>query len=132
MANKKTKSKNRKDKSNKKIIIAVIGIAILLFVAGVVYLSVNKILTAKEEKRLAEEKLAQENYLDWLVDNCECVEKNRYFCNEGFALEGETCVNHDAGSFTRRLIGCSRYNCSEEIIEFNFEENKWNIPEEFN
>lgn len=90
----------------------------LVFVVVVLIVAINvkKELTANAIK----EQLAQEK---WFLDNCDCMERERLKCPEGFTLEGRLCKAE--GKYTNVLLACSKYDCSGEIHLFNLEEEKW-------
>ena len=54
---------------------------------------------------------------DWLVENCECIERENLRCNSGFKLnkEDRICVRENDGSITNVVLGCSKYECGDEI-----------------
>jgi len=97
-------------------------VLIFLLIVGVIVVNVrNKIITTnaiKEQER-------QKAYEDWLVDNCECLEKERIKCKEGFELINGVCKNKTRKVFTNVLEACSKYYCDGEIHVFNLEEGKW-------
>ena len=67
----------------KRKIIIWISVAVVLLL--VILLIANEIeSTAEENKKIQEQETAE--YYDWLVDSCECVEKERRICLEGFEL----------------------------------------------
>ena len=73
---------------------------------------------------------------DWLVDNCECIERENLICPNGFeVVEGDRMckkITLDCPSelvidieglckeritYTNPLLGCSKYDCSGEIYK---------------
>tara|TARA_Y100000034_G_scaffold46233_1_gene56850 strand:+ start:3040 stop:3330 length:291 start_codon:yes stop_codon:yes gene_type:complete len=52
-------------------------------------------------------------YEESLVENCECIEKERIKCFEGYELDGRFCRKEK--KVTNVLRACSKYNCSGEI-----------------
>ena len=89
---------------------------VLLVVLISVTINVKKVMVANTIKE-------QIVYEEWLVDNCDCFERERLKCSEGFELVGRICKAK--GTYTNVLLGCSKYNCSGEIHLFNLEEEKW-------
>jgi|TARA_Y100000034_G_C6703213_1_gene310249 hypothetical protein len=88
-------------------------ISLSLVVIGLVLLfTVSLFLIKYSGEKTDEEK---EEYLDWLGDNCDCVERERLKCSGEFELDEERrlCVKED--EITSVLLGCSMYNCSGEI-----------------
>lgn len=81
--------------------IAIIGIFAFYFMAS--------IMTSNAVK---EKQIIEENYKDWLVENCACVERNSTFCDSGYELNENFCVNETLNTFTNVLKGCSKYECS--------------------
>ena len=74
----------------------------------------------------------EQNYLeDWLPENCDCLEKERIKCSDGFELIGNICKNKAEETFTNVLKACSKYDCQAEgtIYIFNQENKKWEIEE---
>ena len=104
-----------------KIIRNVILILAVLTIVLVVVTNVENVLVANA---IMEQK-EQEAYEDELVDNCDCIKRERLKCPEGFELIGRSCKRD--GKWTNVLLGCSKYNCSGEIHEFNFDTEKWGI-----
>ncbi|MBR9701733.1 hypothetical protein GOV13_02315 [Candidatus Pacearchaeota archaeon] len=54
---------------------------------------------------------------DWLVDNCDCIERNNFRCLNGFELDAENRLCRGDGSVTNVILGCSKYNCTGEVYE---------------
>ena len=73
---------------------------------------------------IKENQEAQE-YQEWLVENCDCLKRERITCPTGFEMLNQTCRNEDAGTYTNKLLICSEYNCSGEIKLWNNETEKW-------
>jgi len=115
---------------HKSIKYALVIVILLIIVVGGYYF-IDKTLTANaiKEARIAE--LRIENYEDWLGENCKCLESNRYFCEKGSEIRDNFCVNSELKTFTYQLQGCSKYDCAGEVRSFNFNESKWDIPEDF-
>lgn len=104
-----------------KMIKTLVLIGIITVIAAFGLSLIGKQMTANAIKELQE----QVEYREWLAENCECLEQNRFFCNKDFLLNGSWCSN--GKQYTNRLKACSMYNCSGEIKEFNFELDKWII-----
>ncbi len=109
------------DTNDKKLLrntILIFGIIVVLL--GVVIIT-NKVMTANAIKEL-------ENYKQWLSDNCECLEHSISKCSlDGFEYNKTRnfCVNKDKKQVTYPTLGCSQYNCSNEIILWNNETEMW-------
>ena len=56
-----------------------------------------------------------EEDLDWLSDNCDCIERERFKCSNGFEVDEERRLCFKGNEITNVLLGCSMYNCSGEI-----------------
>ena len=52
---------------------------------------------------------------DWLVDNCECIERENLKCPDGFELEERVCRDKEKNTFTNVLLGCSKYDCNGKV-----------------
>ena len=107
----------------KKIIRNVILILAVSAIVLVIVTNVEKVSVANVIKEQRE----QVAYQDQLVDNCDCIERERLKCFEGFELNIEKRRCEKDKIFTNVLLGCSKYNCSEGIHEFNFDTEKWQI-----
>lgn len=108
----------KKKKKGTKLIMILIALTILLIVT----INVKKTITINAIKK---EQKEQEAYEEWLIENCECLERERILCPEGFELKNNLCKNETRKVLTNKLKACSRYNCSSEIKQFNFEIRKW-------
>lgn len=104
-------------KITKRLVLVLMILAIVILVVT----NVENVLTANAIKEQRE----QEAYEDKLVDNCDCIERERLKCSEGFELniEKRRCERDEV--FTNVLLKCSKYNCSEGTHEFNFDTEKW-------
>jgi hypothetical protein len=100
------------------------AVLILVTLIGVL-ITVDKVITANAVK----EQKAQENYSDWLADNCECTARERLKCGPGFELvDGERlCVKDAEGKkvYTNVILGCSEYTCEDFVVTWNVDTNKW-------
>ena|SRR3989344_4101671 len=78
------------------------------------------------------EQQEQEYYESWLPENCDCLEKERIKCSDGFELVGNLCRNETEKTFTNVLKACSKYDCKDEgtVYTFNLESNKWGTGNE--
>jgi len=60
---------------------------------------------------------------EWLEDNCNCIERNRFECGfEGFEYRDDGFC-HKGDTFTNPVRGCSKYNCTGE--DYSYIEEKW-------
>lgn len=105
----------------KRIIRNVILILAVLAIVLLIVINIRNVMVANAIKEQRE----QEVYQDQLVDNCDCIERERWKCSEGFELIGRACKRD--GDWTNVLLGCSKYNCSDGVHEFNFDTEKWQI-----
>jgi len=106
-----------KKKSLEKIII-IIGVTLIVYFS--LMLIGNKMRTdaVKEQEK-------QKSYYEWLIENCECAIKDRFFCSDGFVLTGTRCYKNATKTYSNRLIGCSKYECSEGVAIWNNLTLKW-------
>ena len=112
-------------KKQKKIVAGTIVLLIILF--GITF------ITNKMTSYIVEDETPD---IDWLVDNCECIERENLKCDEGFELfeEERLCkrtiikcpseivldiegICKSEKQYTNVLLGCSKYNCTGEIYE---------------
>ncbi len=101
-----------------------LAIAILFLAAAILgFMNYHGKITAKA----IEEQQLQEYYDDWLPENCDCIEKERIKCSDGFELVGSLCRNEAENTFTNVLKGCSKYECSEGNYILNQENQKWEM-----
>lgn len=111
----KRKMETKKNKDLKKILI--ISVITILLVIGI--FSVHYYLNSKAEKEQRE----QEEYSVWLAENCNCLERNYFFCEDGFEYDGTYCVKDNSFTLVRKK--CSKYDCDGEINILNLETLKW-------
>jgi len=104
----KKQEKEVKTKDNSLIRILVIAIILLIFVVVYLFLQVDKL-----RRMEIEEKVCNEEDIDWILDNCECVERNIRTCREGFELDGKMCRRDN--EVTNSLLECSKYECNSTI-----------------
>ncbi len=104
-----------KDKTKAIVLVSSLFLTVFLIVGLRAVLTGNMI---KQEQE-------QNEYQEWLIDNCTCIEKERILCKEGFVFNGKNCENENLNVFTQVLRACSMYNCTEEIHVFNNQTNKW-------
>ncbi|MEK6898067.1 MAG: hypothetical protein AABX28_01780 [Nanoarchaeota archaeon] len=116
--NEKISTKKSKMKIARNLIIALVVIALA---AAIVVYSMNKITIANTIKEQKE----QEVYAEWLIDNCDCIEKDKIKCSDGFKLEGNLCRNETLKVFTNVLKACSKYECDGEIKVYNNKTGIW-------
>jgi len=98
-------------------------IAILAVIVLISYVFINKIKTANAVKEMKEQKSLEEMF----PENCDCLEKERIKCSDGFELIGSICKNETLKIFTNVLKGCSEYKCSDGNYLFNSTTQKWGI-----
>ena len=116
-----TKKKNNKSLNNQKKII----LTVLLFVIILVVLLVGilKLTEKKQPTGLVVD--------DFYGDTCTCLERGLNKCLSGYELsvkwDGELCINKTLGTFTNIVKGCSKYDCSGIIYEYNFDIKFWEI-----
>jgi hypothetical protein len=101
----------------KKIII--IGILIIGTIFSLILIQ-NKI-----KGNVVKENNEQAYSSDWLFENCECLEKQRYRCIDGYEMKGTICYNSIKRSYSSRLIGCSKYECLDKIVIWNNSSELW-------
>ena len=103
--------------------IVVLGI-IIAVLAGAIFLVVN--FNSITTKSVENKELEQERYGDWLAEECECLERGKLTCMDGFSLIGNLCRNSTAKLFTYPRAECSKYNCTtnetNEIVNWTGEE----------
>ncbi|MDD5012402.1 MAG: hypothetical protein PHQ66_02025 [Candidatus Nanoarchaeia archaeon] len=107
-----------------KKLIKVIGIILAVTLATALLMMV---IGNQMNANVIKERQESERYNEWLAENCECLEKERYFCKEGFEMRGTICANEAKKSITQRFIGCSKYDCLGEIKIWNNETEKWEV-----
>lgn len=117
-----TRESKTKNKDQAMLIAGIIVVAIVI-VGFVIKTAMNVNSVKKQEE--------QKIYYEWLVDNCECTEHERIFCQEGFELSESKKICVAEGKFTNVLKGCSQYNCEEEIVNWNDENKLWSPVLEF-
>lgn len=89
------------------LVILVIIISLIIFVRNV------SVANAIKEHEKIQEIIDNIIYEESLVENCECIEKERIKCFEEYELDGRVCRN--GKTITSILRACSKYNCSGEI-----------------
>jgi len=94
--------------------ILIILVLTLIFV--ILAISISSYMTGKSVKE-------QEKLKDWLVDNCNCTEREHFICQENYEYNGKYCVYDKY--FTYVSKSCSKYNCSAEIYQLNLKTEKW-------
>lgn len=98
-----------------------------VLVAGISLIVIFLLMIIGDEIKANAIKEIQESqaYSNQLAQNCTCLAHEKLFCNSGFELKGNRCVNESENLFTNAYAGCSEYNCSGEIKIWNNETNKW-------
>lgn len=121
----KLKTKKPKNNQNRRknffnernsFILAVVLVALIVLIYAV-QVSVPYFENSKSEK--------QEAYHEWLVGNCDCLEKEKIVCMEGFEYDEERNFCVAEGKYTNVRKSCSQFNCSEEIVSWNSENKLW-------
>ena len=112
------KENEKQKKVEKKILIAIPIIILLIFLPALLIISFVE-NSAKEKIQ------EQENYTDWLVDNCECLANEKLACPEGFVLNETARLCRTEGKYTHVLLKCSQYDCGGEIVKWNFKDDIW-------
>ena len=109
---KKTRLSKEETKKVKKEtnIVRILVIVIILLIFAVLYLFIQ---LDKIKRSDVGEEVCNEDNIDWIIDNCECVERNIRTCPEGFELEGVRCRKDN--DITNSLLECSKYNCTSVI-----------------
>ena len=106
-------------RSNKKLIVSLTVSLILLFVIIGVMIFSDKILP-KNEKII---NVDNEFEKDYFFENCDCLERGRLSCKEGFELRDSACWQNT--TFTNPIRSCSKYDCSGTIVVFRG--NEWGV-----
>lgn len=112
---------NNEKKPNKKMVV-IVAILLIAVVAVFSFILIKNAITAnaiREQKQM-------EFYQDWLVENCECLARERYYClGDGFEIMGDYCFNAETNHASSRILGCSLYSCAEGNVTWNAEIKKW-------
>lgn len=97
------------------------------------FFGIKKYITGQAIKEQNEANQIQEDYKEWLAENCKCLERKIIECPEGYAPfeDKPFCYNQSLNKITNRYLICSKYECKDGIRDFNFDANKWDIPNEF-
>ena len=100
-------------------------VVFLILLAGIIAFTLfsKKIFVSRvvEEIPLEEEK---ENFLDedWFVDNCKCVERERFVCGfPGYEFINGLC--RSGKNVTNPIGKCSKYDCGVE--NYSFIDGEW-------
>lgn len=92
-----------------KTILIIVGIFILIGIVLVII--VGKAPTPYS----VQDEVIDEVDWGWIEENCDCVERDRFYCKfEGYEL-GRNNMCWKESNFTNPVRGCSEYNCSGEI-----------------
>lgn len=101
---------------NKKIIFAILVLVLVAFAFVILTRKVptSYIVQGENESNIKVDNASQFRDEDWLIDNCNCIERNRLYCGfEGFELgKGDLCWKETTVTYPVR--GCSKYNCTGE------------------
>jgi len=114
----KENEKQNQKRVEKKILIAIPIIILLIFLPA---LLIIHFIENSTNKKIQE----QEDYTDWLVDNCKCLANEKMACPEGFVLNETARLCRTEGKYTHVLLKCSKYDCGGEIVNWNFDEEEW-------
>jgi len=108
-------------KSEVKKIIWTIAILIAIILVSAIF--INKIKTANAIREAEEQKVLE----DKLQEDCSCMERGKWKCQDGFELNAERklCISEDGKRVTNVLLGCSEYSCSGDDYSFNSTTQKW-------
>ena len=101
------------------IIISCVLVLLLLLISGLIY----KKLSTKEDKNTGN--TSDENFSFYDEDKCRCIERERLKCLEGFELDLENRLCRKGNEITNVILGCSEYECSGVVYEFNSENKIW-------
>ncbi|MBU0957785.1 MAG: hypothetical protein KKF56_03155 [Nanoarchaeota archaeon] len=98
----------------------------LIYIGLIVVLVIAAIYLYNENRNLSEQISDQDDIdkdefckpdKDWLIENCECIERNHIVCPEGFEVVGDFCLNETQNQYTSRLLKCSKYQCPPYSID---------------
>ena len=92
----------------------------MVFISGLAF----KKLSIRENKNITN---SEENFSFYEDEVCRCIERKRLRCLEGFELDSENRLCRKGNDFTNVILGCSKYECSGTIYEFNFENKIWEM-----
>jgi len=106
---------NKRIKNEKLYIIGAIVIALVLLIFFLYGLNKNK--------------QVPDDFDFYFEDVCRCLERDRLKCSNGFELDEERRACIKEGEYTNVLLGCSKYECSGDLYDFNFEKDKWELEE---
>lgn len=121
---KKAKQKTHKIKGKKEIYRIIIYCALILLFVLISGLTFKKLSVNQNDNN---ESNSNENLSFYDEETCRCVERERLRCNEGFELDLENRICKNGNDITNVILGCSKYECSGTIYEFNFENETWVI-----
>ena len=100
--------------------------ALLIAGISIIIIFLFMIIGDKVKANILKENQETQAYQNWLSENCDCLAHERLFCPSGFQMVNSTCINVDEKTFTNKLAGCSEYNCSGEIKNWDNDNGKWN------
>ena len=113
-----TKEKDNQKRIERKILITILIIILLIFLP---FLLIINFIENSANKKIQE----QEDYYDLLVDNCECIANEKLACSKGFVLNETARLCRTEGKYTNVLLGCSQFNCEDEIVNWNNQTKLW-------
>jgi hypothetical protein len=99
--------------TNKKTRIAIV-LAVSVAVAALIIF-----IGSRMNADIIKEQQEAGDYQNWLSENCECMEHNRPYCFDGFELRGNLCFDNVKKTYTGRILGCSKYDCSGQSVIWN-------------
>ena len=115
------KTKNKlKNKLKRKL-------GIVMLIAGITLITALILMLIGSQMRasVVKEKQQAEEYYEWLYENCNCLERERYYCPDDFVLNGSYCFGIKEKVYTLRIFGCSEYDCSGELKFWNNKTEAW-------
>ena len=112
----KEKKANNKNLNNQKKIIVIVILAVIIL--GLLLIGILKLTAKKQPVGLA----LDDFYSD---DICRCLEHELNECSSRYELSGDVCINKTSGTYTNVIKGCSKYECSGIIYEYNFDIKLW-------
>lgn len=102
-------------KISMKFVLSMIIFVIFLVVILIIGINSGDFLLKKSRAEIDVDKVYEREYL---VDNCECIERNIYSCAfEGYEYKEGACRNND--TFTNAVRLCSKFSCSGQIVKVN-------------
>jgi len=99
-------------------------ILIVLIIGFLIFISIN----SNKQRGIKNREIFSKTFAeDYLVDHCNCLERERFACGfEGFVFREGFCWNGSVA--TNPIRRCSKYQCSGGDI-LNFNGTDWEIAE---